>query len=129
MNVSTIIEMVGYLGSVLVVVSMLMSSVIKLRVINTVGSGIFAVYALIIHSYPTALMNFCLVTINVYNLIKLSKADQSYDLIEAKSDDGMLKFILSYYYDDLKKFFPGFPGSQRHWIKRILSAATGIRQG
>ena len=57
MNVSTIIEMVGYLGSVLVVVSMLMSSVIKLRVINTVGSGIFAVYALIIHSYPTALMN------------------------------------------------------------------------
>ena len=77
MNVSTIIEMVGYLGSVLVVVSMLMSSVIKWGVVNTVGSGIFAVYALIIHSYPTALMNFCLVTINVYNLIKLSKADQS----------------------------------------------------
>ena len=42
------IEMVGYLGSALVVASMLMSSVIKLRVINTVGSGIFAAYALMI---------------------------------------------------------------------------------
>ena len=47
------IELVGYLGSALVVASMLMSSVVKLRVINTLGSGIFAVYALMIHSYPT----------------------------------------------------------------------------
>lgn len=75
MNVSMIIEMVGYTGSVLVVVSMLMSSVVRLRVINTVGSGIFAVYALIIHPYPTALMNFCLVTINIYNLIKLGRKE------------------------------------------------------
>lgn len=74
MNVSMLIEMVGYLGSVLVVVSMLMSSVIKLRVINTIGSGIFAVYALIIHSYPTALMNFCLVSINVYKMIYVSSS-------------------------------------------------------
>ena len=40
------IEMIGYLGSILVLISMLMSSVIKLRVINTIGSGIFCVYAL-----------------------------------------------------------------------------------
>lgn len=103
-----LIEMVGYLGSVLVVVSMLMSSVIKLRVINTIGSGIFAVYALIIHSYPTALMNFCLVSINVYNLVKLSRKDQSYDLIDAKHDDGLLNYILEYYKSDIQKFFPGF---------------------
>lgn len=110
MNVSMIIEMVGYAGSILVVVSMLMSSVIKLRVINTIGSGIFAAYALIIHSYPTALMNFCLVAINIYNLIKLNKKDQSFDLIEANSDDSLLKFILDYYGDDMKKFFPGISG-------------------
>lgn len=40
------VEMIGYLGSILVVVSMLMSSVVKLRVINTIGDGIFAAYAL-----------------------------------------------------------------------------------
>ena len=39
------IELIGYLGSALVVASMLMSSVVKLRVINTIGSGIFAAYA------------------------------------------------------------------------------------
>ena len=35
------IELVGYLGSALVVVSMLMTSVVKLRVVNTIGSAIF----------------------------------------------------------------------------------------
>ena len=50
MNTSMIIELAGYLGSVLVVVSMLMSSVVKLRIINTAGSIISATYALIIQS-------------------------------------------------------------------------------
>lgn len=98
MNVSMIIEMVGYTGSVLVVVSMLMSSVVRLRVINTLGSGIFAVYALIIHSYPTALMNFCLVTINIYNLIKLGRKEQAHA-------------------DYLKKM--GFAKEKDRYVKRI----------
>ena len=56
MTTQMIFELIGYLGSVLVIVSMLMTSVVKLRVINTIGSVIFAVYALLIHSYPTAAM-------------------------------------------------------------------------
>lgn len=75
MSSGMMIEMIGYLGSVLVVVAMLMSSVVKLRIINTIGASIFAVYALIIQSYPTALMNICLVVINIYNLMKLMKTD------------------------------------------------------
>ena len=72
MNIN-IVELVGYFGSILVVVSMLMTSVVRLRIINTIGSFIFTIYALIIHSYPTALMNFSLVLINVYNLYRLLK--------------------------------------------------------
>ena len=48
MDTKLLIELFGYLGSALVVVSMLMSSVVRLRVINTIGSVIFAIYALII---------------------------------------------------------------------------------
>lgn len=106
MDTSVIIEMVGYLGSVLVVVSMLMSSVVKLRVINSVGSCIFAVYALIIHSYPTALMNFCLVAINAYNLMRLREADRHFGLVDGKKDDAFLSYFLDYYKEDIKTFFP-----------------------
>ncbi len=70
------IELFGYLGSVLVVVSMLMTSITRLRLVNTVGNVISLIYALIIASYPLALMNVCLILINLYYLIKLNKAQK-----------------------------------------------------
>ena len=66
MDMGLYIELFGYLGSFLVVVSMLMSSVIKLRIINIIGSTISGTYALIIGSFPLALMNICLIIINAY---------------------------------------------------------------
>ena len=88
MNTSTIIEAVGYLGSGLVLVSFLMSSVVKLRVVNTAGSLIFALYALIIRSYPTALMNVCLVLINLHFLWRLRRDDPSYRLVALAPGEG-----------------------------------------
>src|SRR5699024_5923463 len=78
------VELVGYIGSILVLISFLMTSVVKLRIINAVGGTIFAVYAMIIQSYPTALMNFCLVGINIYYLVRLRKSDRNYDFMERK---------------------------------------------
>ena len=94
MNTSTIIEAVGYLGSALVLVSFLMSSVVKLRVVNTVGSVIFAIYALIIRSYPTAVMNFCLVCINLRFLWKLRRQDPSYHLLSLQPREAYVQDFL-----------------------------------
>jgi hypothetical protein len=79
MSAKLLIELFGYFGSFLVVISMLMSSVVKLRIINTTGSMIFAIYALLIRSYPTALMNFFLVGINLYYLVQLQKQAKTAD--------------------------------------------------
>lgn len=105
MSITTIIELAGYLGSTLVVVSMLMSSVVKLRVINTVGSCISAAYALIIHSYPLALMNICLIVINCYNLVKLLKSQQRFEVVSANMEDSFLAYFLAYYRQDIQHFF------------------------
>lgn len=105
MDVAMIIELIGYLGSTLVVVSMLMSSVVKLRVINTIGSCISATYALIIHSYPLALMNICLIVINCYNLVKLLKSEQHYDLIRTGTGDAFLGYFMAHYKQDIRNFF------------------------
>ncbi len=107
MNKAAMVELAGYLGSVLVVVSMLMSSVVKLRIINTIGSCISAAYALIIHSYPLALMNICLIIINCYNLAKLLRSQQQYDLIQVNTDDAFLSYFTGSYKEDILKYFPG----------------------
>lgn len=103
-----LIELFGYLGSVLVVVSMLMSSVVKLRVINTIGSVISGTYALVIGSVPLALMNISLVIINLYNLFKLLKTDQEYEMVSGKADDASVQYFLNYYKEDIKAYFPDF---------------------
>ena len=110
MDTKMIIEMVGYIGSALVLVSFFMSSIFKLRVINTIGSLIFTVYAFIIHSYPTAVMNICLVAINIYYLVKMSntgKETREYDLVKVSLDDSMLKYSIDKAKDDIQKCFPG----------------------
>ena len=87
MNLSICIELFGYLGSCLVVISMLMSSVMKLRIINITGSTISGIYALIIGSFPLVLMNTCLIIINVYNILKLKDESRRYDAVKS---DGVI---------------------------------------
>ena len=106
MNTATLIEAIGYAGSALVLVSFLMSSVVKLRIVNTVGSLIFAVYALIIKSYPTAIMNICLVCINLYYLWKLRHSDSSYRLLSMQPGETYVRDFLNSYGKDIANFFP-----------------------
>jgi hypothetical protein len=107
MNINMLIEAFGYLGSLLVLVSMLMTSVVKLRIINTIGSVIFTIYAFIIKSYPTALMNFCLVLINLRFLWKMSRMDKEYEIVECDRNDVLLKYLVDHYRNDISKIFPG----------------------
>ncbi len=103
------LEAVGYLGSILVIVSMLMTSVVKLRIINLIGSLIFTAYAVLIASYPTAFLNACLVIINVHQLRKLHRsAGRSYDLHEIKGGDGFTAWFIGKYLDDIRTYFPDF---------------------
>ena len=108
MTTQTIFELIGYLGSILVIVSMLMTSVVKLRIINTVGSVIFAAYALLIHSYPTAAMQVALIIINVVNLCKLYSMQKEYSVSKLDSKENFVQTFLEQNMNDIKKYFPDF---------------------
>lgn len=101
-----ILEIIGYIGSAFVVISMLMTSVVKLRLINMVGSVISIIYAFIVKAYPLALMNFCLVVINAINLIRLFKSTKEYSVVKISGDEAYSRYFLETYNEDIKKFFP-----------------------
>ncbi len=123
MQIEVILELIGYAGSLLVVISMLMTSVVKLRIINTIGGVIFCSYALCIHSYPTAAMQVCLIVINLINLHKLNNTKQEYSAINVKSDDGFLSHFLLAYNKDINKYFPDFVSPQKE--DKILLITCG----
>ncbi len=102
----TVIEMIGYLGSALVLVSMLMTSVVKLRLINLTGSVIFAGYALAIRSYPTAVMNIALAGINIFYLVRMFREQKIYDAVKTDRKDGYFSYLLDRYHDDIYFWFP-----------------------
>ena len=104
------LEIFGYIGSALVVFSMLMTSVLKLRVINTMGSIVSMIYALICHTYPIAIMNLALILINLYGLKKLRNTSPAYHLEQAQPEDVAVRFLLGKYKEDIKKYFAGFTG-------------------
>ena len=108
MDTKVLIELIGYLGSALVVVSMLMTSVVRLRVVNTIGSAIFMGYALVIGSYPTAVMNFFLIAINVWHLVHLLRNQKAYDLIDVCLEDSFVAYFLTKNMQDIRTFFPDF---------------------
>ena len=107
-DIKLIIEIVGYIGSALVIVSMLMTSVVKLRVINIIGSLIFAIYSQIIHSYPTVAMQYCLIIINLVNLYKLYSMQKEYSISKLDSKEKFVQTFLENNINDIKKYFPDF---------------------
>ena len=128
-----IIEMIGYLGSLLVLVSFIMTSVFKLRIVNSIGSFIFMVYALIIRSYPTAIMNFCLVLINLRFLWKMSRSEKEFELVHADTDDGYVEYFLNKYHDDIVRFFPeqdfAFPKEAKAYLVCHEGRPVGLTIG
>ncbi len=64
------LEIFGYFGTLLIIVSMMMSSVTKLRVINMCGSAVSAVYAVLTATYPIVVLNLFLIAVNLYKLLR-----------------------------------------------------------
>ncbi len=120
----TTVEIIGYVGSALVLISFLMASVVKLRVVNAIGSFIFAVYALIIHSYPTMIMNICLVLINLYYLWKLRNSEPNYRMLRLSPCEGFVEAFLSSHKEDIAACFPG-----RSWDLQALNRAYLVCHG
>ena len=65
-----LLELFGYLGSALVIASMMMTSLGLLRIFNISGSLISAIYSSIIGAWPVFVMNVSLIVINVIQLLR-----------------------------------------------------------
>ena len=64
------IEILGYIGSALIILSMTMKSLVKLRVLNLAGAVISAIYSIICSAWPVAILNIVLTAINLYHLVR-----------------------------------------------------------
>lgn len=101
-------EVIGYAASALVAVSLMMSSILRLRLINLVGSATFAVYGLLIQAYPVAAMNGFIVLINLFYLYRMLRTREFFRLLSVEPDSQYLRQFLQFYERDIRRFLPDF---------------------
>lgn len=102
------IEWIGYLGSVVVAISLTMSSIKKLRWFNLVGGTVFSIYGFFIHAYPVGLLNLFIVFTDLYYLYKIYAQKETFKALIVSSDDVYLDYFLDFYQKDIQAFFPQF---------------------
>jgi len=103
-----LIEWIGYIGSVVVAISLTMSSIVRLRWLNLAGSAVFSFYGFAIGSLPVGLLNLFIVIVNIYYLISIYSRKDAYKLLSIKGDNAYVRYFLDYYQSEIRNFFPDF---------------------
>lgn len=102
------LEIFGYIGTGFVLLSLMMTSVVKLRLFNMAGSVINTIYAFLTGTWPVVFLNVGLIIINVWQLIRLRRNQTVFDCIEVNTDDKSLQYFMTYHASDIAQHFPNY---------------------
>lgn len=102
------LELFGYFASALVVVSLMMKSLLKLRAISLLGSSCFIIYGILINAYPIVVMNVFILSINVYYLRQMLNRKEYFNLLDVSPESAYLRYFLDFHRDDIHKLIPEY---------------------
>lgn len=122
------LEWFGYAASVVVAVSLMMSSIVKLRWYNLVGATAFSVYGFLIRAYPVGALNGFIALVDVYYLVQIYATRERLQLVRVPADSEYLRCFLDEYRTELTGLFPRFdfqvsPGQVGFYVLRNLVPA------
>jgi hypothetical protein len=119
-NIS-VLEWVGYVGSVIVAVSLTMSSIKKLRWYNLVGAAIFSFYGFAIGALPVGLLNLFISLADIYYIYKMYSFQESFKSVKVDLADPYLDYFLDFYMGEIRVFFPLFNKEEFRNKKNIFA--------
>jgi hypothetical protein len=110
---AAVYELIGYLASGLIVVSLLMNSILRLRVIGLFGATAFTLYGVLIDAYPIALANGVIILIHVFHLTRMLReraSEEYFEVLEVPATSPILRRFVDFHLDDIHRFQPDFEG-------------------
>lgn len=107
------LELLGYAASALIAISLMMRSVVRLRLINLLGAATFSLYGFLIGAYPVGILNMLTASINVFQLIRLQRRREIFRILEVRPESQYLAYFLEFQRKDISKFVPGFRFDER----------------
>jgi hypothetical protein len=101
-------ELMGYVASVLLAISLLVNGELKFRWINSFGCIAFIIYGVLIDAFPVTLTNSVLLLINAFQMVKYYRTTEAFDLVEFTADEKIVTKFLDFYDKDIQAYYPGF---------------------
>jgi len=111
-----LLDWIGYIASSIVLLSLLMKSVKRLRWINLAGALVFAVYGFLIGALPVGLMNGGIVMINIYYLYQMYARNDFFTLLESTNDTDYFNYFMQFHESSIVKYMdlPDDLSSEQH---------------
>lgn len=103
-----LIQTAGYLASLLLALSLIVTNDLRFRWLNTGGCLAFIVYGVLIQAFPILLTNGILFFINVFALVKIYRRKEDFDLLEFEPNAALIQKFLRFYAGDIQTYFPQF---------------------
>lgn len=100
------IEILGYIGTILVILSMMMTSMGKLRIINICGNMATLIYSLCHGAWAVAVMNSCIVVINVIHIVISCRRARECFYYRVNSNEVAVSVFFSAHERDIGKYSP-----------------------
>lgn len=114
-------ELVGYLASALVVASLAMTSVVRLRTISLAGSVTFVVYGSLIGSVPIIVTNASIALLNVWFLSRELGGRRDLGAVVVPHDSPFLLDFLTHHASDIARFQPEYDPHTTHDFALVLT--------
>jgi hypothetical protein len=115
------VELVGYLASALVVASLAMTSVVRLRLVSLIGSIVFVAYGLLLPSVPIVITNAAVAVLNIWFLRKEFAPHRDLGAVPIAADAPFLLDFLNSHRTDIARFHPGFTDPEPGDFVRLLT--------
>jgi hypothetical protein len=109
----TWVEVIGYLASTLIVAGMLMTSVLRLRLLGLAGAILFASYAVLIGAIPVLITNATIVVVHVFHLQRILRdraREEYFEVVPWRITGAYVPRFLRFWREDLARFQPDFAG-------------------
>lgn len=103
-----ILQWIGYLASVIIVVSMMMNSLVKFRWINLIGALLFSIYGFMIGAIPVGILNGIIVLVDAYYLWMMYSKKESFEILEVNANSKYLPLFIDYHRARIESYRPGF---------------------
>ncbi len=115
------VELVGYAASALVVASLAMTNVVRLRSISLVGSVTFVVYGLLLGSVPIIVTNAAVAVLNIWFLRKELGGGRALGTTPIDPQAPFFADFIGSHLEDIRRSQPEFTGSAPADLALVLT--------